>query len=70
MTETTCGVERHADTYVDSVLLLAATRAMSDTEGITWATALMATPAKPGGAPSREDARRRTSPAPSATTSS
>ena len=40
-----CGVERHADTYVDSVLLLAATRAMQDTEGITWATALMATPA-------------------------
>ena len=28
MTDTTCSVERHADTYVDSVLLLAATRAM------------------------------------------
>jgi FdrA protein len=45
MTVTTCGVELHADTYVDSVLLLAATRAMRDTEGITWATALTATPA-------------------------
>ncbi len=38
-------VRRYLDTYIDSVLLLAATRAMRDTEGITWATALMATPA-------------------------
>ena len=45
MTGPACGVRRHVDTYVDSVLLLAATRAMRDTEGITWATALMATPA-------------------------
>ncbi len=40
-----CGVRRHAETYVDSVLLLTATRAMQDVDGITWATALMATPA-------------------------
>jgi FdrA protein len=40
-----CGVRRHRDTYVDSVLLLAATRAMQDVEGVSWATALMATPA-------------------------
>jgi FdrA protein len=33
------------DTYVDSVLLLAATRVMSDADGVSWATALMATPA-------------------------
>ncbi len=39
------GVRRHAETYVDSVLLLTATRAMQDVDGITWATALMATPA-------------------------
>ncbi len=40
-----CGVRRRADTYVDSVLLLAATRAMQEVDGVTWATALMATPA-------------------------
>jgi FdrA protein len=40
-----CGVRRHADTYIDSVLLLAATRAMQEVEGVSWATALMATPA-------------------------
>jgi FdrA protein len=33
------------ETYVDSVLLLAATRAMSEVAGVTWATAVMATPA-------------------------
>ena len=38
-------VRRLADTYVDSVLLLAATRAMQEVEGVTWATAVMATPA-------------------------
>jgi len=38
-------VQRHLDTYIDSVLLLAATRAMGSTDGITWATAVMATPA-------------------------
>jgi hypothetical protein len=64
MTGTTCGIERHADTYIDSVLLLAATRAMRDTEGITWATALMATPANLE-VLVEEDARRR-SHAPSA----
>jgi FdrA protein len=35
----------HAETYLDSVLLLAATRAMASTPGVTWATAVMATPA-------------------------
>jgi len=35
----------HPETYVDSVLLLAATRAMSVVDGVTWATAVMATPA-------------------------
>jgi FdrA protein len=39
------GVRRYVDTYVDSVLLLAATRAMQESEGSPWATALMATPA-------------------------
>ncbi len=33
------------DTYLDSVLLLAATRAMGATEGVMWATSVMATPA-------------------------
>jgi FdrA protein len=33
------------ETYVDSVLLLGATRAMSDVAGVSWATAVMATPA-------------------------
>lgn len=35
----------HADTYLDSVLLLAATRAMTSLDGVEWATAVMATPA-------------------------
>ncbi|MDQ6782628.1 MAG: protein FdrA, partial [Actinomycetota bacterium] len=35
----------HPDTYLDSVLLLAATRAMSALDGVEWATAAMATPA-------------------------
>jgi FdrA protein len=38
-----CEVVR--DSFVDSVLLLAATRAMLDSEGVEWATAVMATPA-------------------------
>jgi FdrA protein len=38
-------VRRYAERYVDSVLLLAATRAMREAPGITWATAVMATPA-------------------------
>jgi FdrA protein len=35
----------HADTYIDSVALLSATRAMLDVEGVSFATAVMATPA-------------------------
>jgi FdrA protein len=35
----------HADTYVDSVLLMAATRAMSGAPGVEYAAAVMATPA-------------------------
>jgi FdrA protein len=41
-------VERAAvypDTYLDSVLLLAATRAMGAVDGVRWATSVMATPA-------------------------
>jgi len=41
-------VERSAvypDTYLDSVLLLAATRAMGAIDAVTWATSVMATPA-------------------------
>ena len=38
-------VRRYAERYVDSVLLLAATRAMREAPGVTWATAVMATPA-------------------------
>jgi FdrA protein len=38
-------VRRYAERYVDSVLLLAATRAMREAAGVTWATAVMATPA-------------------------
>ncbi len=43
MTETATRV--HADTYVDSVLLMAATRAMSGAPGVEWAAAIMGTPA-------------------------
>ena len=43
MTETATRV--HADTYVDSVLLMAATRAMSGAPGVEWAAAVMGTPA-------------------------
>src|SRR5205814_7143235 len=43
VTETATRV--HADTYVDSVLLMAATRAMSDAPGVEWAEAVMGTPA-------------------------
>ncbi|MGI8751401.1 MAG: protein FdrA, partial [Acidimicrobiales bacterium] len=35
----------HPGTYLDSVLLLAATRAMTSFDGVDWATAAMATPA-------------------------
>ncbi len=35
----------YPDTYLDSVLLLAATRAMGAVDGVTWATSVMATPA-------------------------
>jgi FdrA protein len=35
----------HADTYVDSVILMAATRAMSGAPGVEYAAAVMATPA-------------------------
>ncbi|HEY4937689.1 MAG TPA: protein FdrA, partial [Actinomycetota bacterium] len=35
----------HADTYVDSVQLMAATRAMSGAPGVEYAAAVMATPA-------------------------
>ena len=38
-------VKRYADRYLDSVMLLAATRAMGEGAGVTWATAVMATPA-------------------------
>jgi FdrA protein len=38
-------VRRYAERYVDSVLLLAATRAMREAAGVRWATAVMATPA-------------------------
>jgi FdrA protein len=43
VTETATRV--HADTYVDSVLLMAATRAMSGAPGVEWAAAVMGTPA-------------------------
>ncbi|MGH7746463.1 MAG: protein FdrA, partial [Candidatus Dormibacteria bacterium] len=33
------------DTFVDSVLLMSATRAMVEGDGVEWATAVMATPA-------------------------
>jgi FdrA protein len=38
------GVRVFPDAYVDSVLQLAATRAMRETEGVDWAAAAMATP--------------------------
>ncbi len=38
-------VSVHPDTYLDSVLLLAATRAMRQVDGVDWATAVMATSA-------------------------
>jgi FdrA protein len=38
-------VEVRADTYVDSVKLMAVSRAMRDMDGVFWATAVMATPA-------------------------
>ena len=38
-------LRRYPERYVDSVLLLAATRAMREAPGVTWATAVMATPA-------------------------
>ena len=36
------------DTFVDSVLLMSATRAMAEGEGVEWASAVMATPANVG----------------------
>lgn len=41
-----CAVVR--DRFADSVLLLAASRAMLETDGVEWATAVMATPANLG----------------------
>ena len=41
----TTAVRRYPERYVDSVLLLAATRSMREANGVTWATAVMATPA-------------------------
>lgn len=38
-------VVSHPDTYLDSVLLLRATRAMQESDGVGFATAVMATPA-------------------------
>jgi FdrA protein len=43
MTTSQCILLR--DTFVDSVLLMGATRAMVEGEGVEWATAVMATPA-------------------------
>jgi FdrA protein len=42
---TACVVRIRPDTYVDSVLLMSATRAMLACAGVGWATAVMATPA-------------------------
>jgi FdrA protein len=43
MTAARCTLLR--DTFVDSVLLMSATRAMIEVDGVEWATAVMATPA-------------------------
>src|SRR5437660_1717332 len=43
MSAAACALLR--DTFVDSVLLMSATRAMVEGEGVEWATAVMATPA-------------------------
>ena len=43
MSPAACALLR--DTFVDSVLLMSATRAMVEGEGVEWATAVMATPA-------------------------
>jgi FdrA protein len=40
----TTTVRRHADAYHDSMLLMAATRALTASTGVDWGTALMATP--------------------------
>src|SRR5262245_2896091 len=40
----TTTVRRHADAYHDSMLLMAATRALTASHGVDWGTALMATP--------------------------
>jgi len=48
------------DTYVDSVLLMAATRAMTESDGVEWAGAVMGTPAN------LEDLAARGVPAPGA----
>lgn len=44
-TSTGISVWLHRDTYVDSVVQLAGTRAMRQVEGVEWAAAAMATPA-------------------------
>ena len=41
----TTGVRVFRDTYVDSVIQLAASRAMNELDGVDWAAAAMATPA-------------------------
>ncbi|MDB5068778.1 MAG: protein FdrA [Chloroflexi bacterium] len=46
MTAARCTLLR--DTFVDSVLLMSATRAMVEVDGVEWATAVMATPANVG----------------------
>lgn len=44
-TDTVVRISLHRDTYVDSVVQLAGTRAMRQVEGVEWAAAAMATPA-------------------------
>jgi len=41
----TSGLRVFRDTYVDSVMQLAASRAMNELDGVDWAAAAMATPA-------------------------
>lgn len=41
---TTSGVEVHADTYLDSLLLMTATVSMDGLDGVEWAGAVMASP--------------------------
>jgi len=46
-------------TYRDSLLLLSATRAMEDGPGVSWATAMMATPAAVEDLTAAEEVYRR-----------